>query len=292
MSRVFLHNKYNKYSLIKILLILLSIFFLYGFYKNGINLYLKGLVSLFSLFIPLIFMVISLFTSLIFFFLDKEYFEYRLLLNVCLALVVPINSDIIVFAILIILCNILFKFIKINYLPIFMIITGIYLFITKNFTFQNIFEASTLTHYSFVDYLFGKGLGGCGCTLLIVDILALIILSYVLSYKKHIPIYGFITYYILLIVSAFVCQKMDLDLFFNANLLFSFIFICPISLFSPYSKGGDVLYGVLLGILSFGISFVNLDFGIYIVIFLMNLISPYLDKFIVKQTNRNLIDAL
>ena len=71
------------------------------------------------------------------------------------------------------------------------------------------------------------------------------------EYKKQIPITGFIFYYILIILYFIIFKVFNYELLLNNNLIFSFIFINTISIFTPYTKGGNYLYGFTLGLICF-----------------------------------------
>ena len=50
MSRVYLHSKNDRNSLNKLMLYLFVVFIIYGFYKNGIKLYIAGYVNVIEMF--------------------------------------------------------------------------------------------------------------------------------------------------------------------------------------------------------------------------------------------------
>ncbi len=279
MNRVYLHSGQNEKSLVKVILGLLLPFMLYGFYKNGIHLYRKDLVSMVMMFKPLYLVLISIIISIIFSLIKKKgFFSYILLINILISLVVMPNINLLVYVTSLIILNIIFCFLKINIVPVFMIIVFVYELITKHYTFLNTLELSVEHKYSILDYLIGQGPGGISNTLWLFSLLSLVVLCFKYSYKKHIPISGIITFYILLIIYSIITRHVNLDLYMNNNFLFASVFIAPLLMFSPYTKGGCYLYGIILGILSFICIFLDLNIGIYFVIFILSLLHKLFDK--------------
>lgn len=293
MNRVYYHVKGNYQRIIKIIVSILFIYALYGFYKNGIHLYYLNKVSLLTMFKPLAFIGISLLVTLVFKQLKHEAFwSYRLLANLLIALIIQPSTNIFIYLFLIGLVNVISLYLsKVNYIPVFMILNIIILMILGKNTYLNTYEEGVELSYSFLDYLIGKGYGGIGNTLLFLSIIALIILSLNIEYKKQIPIYGLVTYYILAIIYVFIMGNASQSILLNNNLLFAFIFIAPLSIYSPYSKGGCYLYGIILGLLTFLLGFIDRNLGIYLSILILNLLTDFLDKLIVGKKN-NLIDVL
>lgn len=293
MNKVYYHVKGNYQSIIKTLVTLLSIYALYGFYKNGIHLYYLKKVNLLMMFKPLILVLLSFLVTFIFKKLKHEAFwSYRLLTNLLIALIVQPSTNIFIYLFLLGLINILFLYVpKINYIPIFMILNTIALMLLGKNTYLNAYEEGVELSYSFLDYLIGKGYGGIGNTLLLLSMIALIILSLNMEYKKQIPIYGLLTYYLLALFYVIITGNPSQSILLNNNLLFAFIFIAPLTIYSPYSKGGCYLFGVLLGLLTFLLGFLDRNLAIYVAILILNLLTNVLDNLIVGKKN-NLIDVL
>ena len=283
MNKVYFHSPNNYHTLTNIMLSLFIPFLMYGFYKNGISLYINKYVSLLMLFKPIFFVLIAIIISIIFSKINKTTFREELLPNIIIAMITTYNTNVLIFAILLIICNIIKKYLKINIIPIYMLINYLILIIMKNTSFLNYLELNNTFDYSLLDYLIGKSIGGISNTFIIMDIISLIILCSNINYKKYIPLVSLSIFYFLLFITSFIKGTFALNLFLNSNLLFAIIFICPLSLYSPYSKGACYIYGMLLGLLCFACSFLNLNMGIYLIILLLSLISPLLDKFIVRN---------
>lgn len=293
MSRVYLHSNNNEYSLIKLMILLFIPFMLFGFYKNGIYLYNKEFINIIDLFRPLFYIGISLLTTFIFKLIFKEDFlSFRLLTNLMISLVVSPILNIFIYTGLLVFLNIVLKFIKINIVPIFMIINiGIGYLSSKNI-FLNSLESSLTHSYSALDYFLGKGCGGVSNTLLIGSLISIFILTMNINYKKQIPIMSFAVYYILMIFYTFITSSASVDLLLNNNVIFSFIFVSNIPIYTPYSKGACYIYGFLLGLLTFTFSFIDINLAVYLSIIILGFIYKLIDKFIVGKSNNNLIEVL
>ena len=292
MSKVFYHSRNNEKIYMKLLYTFTFLFLIFGFYKNGISLYKEGYIGILDLFKPVFLYLISIVFSFAFSKLFKVYKNYRFLVNIIMALIVPQNINYFVYIGTLVVINLLFKLIKLNPIGMGMGMIGFYSFLRKQFYFLNVKELSVTSNYNFFDILIGKGVGGLSNTFLLLSIIVFFVLIMNINYKKQIPIYGFLTYYVLLILYSFISQNLDINLFLNNNFIFSLIFILPISIYSPYSKGASILFGIFIGVCSFGVSFVNLNFGIYLVIFVATLLKDVFDKFIVSKSNNNLIEVL
>ena len=286
-NRVYLHSKEKENSLVKIMIYLLIPFFLLGFYKNGIQLYRHHLVSIVMLFKPLFLLGISIFVSLLFSLIKrKPFISYLLLTNILISLVTMPSTNIIMYLVTIIALNAILCFVNFNAISLFMIISFIFSIFLKDYTFLNAFEKSVEHDYSFINYLFGQGSGGIGNTFFLFSIISLLVLCLRFSYKKHIPLTALTIYYILLIIYTLIKGHVDLDLFMNNNLVFAIIFIAPLTLNSPYTKGGCYIYGTLLGIFSFVSIFIDLNIGIYFAIFILSLFYKLFDKMLYLNSKR------
>ena len=280
---VYLRAKNDSKSFIKLLLLLMVPFALYGFYKNGILLYKKDLINLFSLFKVPFLVCISIITTYIFKKLFKEDFiSYRLLLNIFISIITPAKTNIIVFIVLLVLLNILYKFKKLNIPLIYMILYIITSYLFKNLSYQNIYEESVVHNYTLTNYLFGCGSGGISNTLTIYSILSFIYLITKFEYKKHIPITAFVVYFVLITISFLLGNNADINFTLNNNLIFAFVYLNTISIFTPYTKGGNYIYGFALGLFTFLFSFLDINIGVYITSLILSLCYPLFDKIILK----------
>ena len=284
---VYLKSKNNENKILVKYILLLIPFLIYGFYKNGILLYKGEYVNIFYMFKPLILTIISILISYLFTKYKKEEFiSYRLYLNILSSLIVLPNTNIFIYLIILFLVNILYTFKKVNISLITILLLIIVSMIFSKYSFLNIYEESVNHSYSITNYLFGNGSGGISNTLFIYSILVFIYLICDFSYKKHIVVTSVTVYYILLIISFVLFKKFDYNLLLNNNLVFSFIFLNTISIFTPYTKGGCYLYGFILGLISFCFSFIDINLGVYLISLILSFTSLYFDKFILKISSK------
>lgn len=284
---VYLKSKNNENKILVKYILLLIPFLIYGFYKNGILLYKGEYVNIFYMFKPLILTIISILISYLFTKYKKEDFiSYRLYLNILSSLIVLPNTNIFIYLIILFLVNILYTFKKINISLITILLLIIVSMIFSKYLYLNIYEESVNHSYSITNYLFGNGSGGISNTLFIYSILVFIYLICDFSYKKHIVVTSLTVYYILLIISFVLFKKFDYNLLLNNNLVFSFIFLNTISIFTPYTKGGCYLYGFILGLISFCFSFIDINLGVYLISLILSFTSLYFDKLILKISSK------
>lgn len=284
---VYLKSKNNENKILVKYILLLIPFLIYGFYKNGILLYKGEYVNIFYMFKPLILTIISILISYLFAKYKKEDFiSYRLYLNILSSLIVLPNTNIFIYLIILFLVNILYTFKKVNISLITILLLIIVSMIFSKYLFLNVYEESVNHSYSITNYLFGNGSGGISNTLFIYSILVFIYLICDFSYKKHIVVTSLTVYYILLIISFVLFKKFDYNLLLNNNLVFSFIFLNTISIFTPYTKGGCYLYGFILGLISFCFSFIDINLGVYLISLILSFTSLYFDKLILKISSK------
>lgn len=284
---VYLKSKNNENKILVKYILLLIPFLIYGFYKNGILLYKGEYVNIFYMFKPLILTIIAILISYLFTKYKKEEFiSYRLYLNILSSLIVLPNTNIFIYLIILFLVNILYTFKKVNISLITILLLIIVSMIFSKYSFLNVYEESVNHSYSITNYLFGNGSGGISNTLFIYSILVFIYLICDFSYKKHIVVTSLTVYYILLIISFVLFKKFDYNLLLNNNLVFSFIFLNTISIFTPYTKGGCYLYGFILGLISFCFSFIDINLGLYLISLILSFTSLYFDKFILKISSK------
>lgn len=284
---VYLKSKNNENKILVKYILLLIPFLIYGFYKNGILLYKGEYVNIFYMFKPLILTIIAILISYLFAKYKKEDFiSYRLYLNILSSLIVLPNTNIFIYLIILFLVNILYTFKKVNISLITILLLIIVSMIFSKYLFLNVYEESVNHSYSITNYLFGNGSGGISNTLFIYSILVFIYLICDFSYKKHIVVTSLTVYYILLIISFVLFKKFDYNLLLNNNLVFSFIFLNTISIFTPYTKGGCYLYGFILGLISFCFSFIDINLGVYLISLILSFTSLYFDKLILKISSK------
>ncbi len=280
-SNVYIHKTNITNFLLKLTLGLLVPFLLFGLYKSGYRVYHNGYGNIFTLIKPLLYMVSAIIISFIYAKVHKtKFISYNLLANILISLIIIPETNFFLAIFLMLTVNVIGSFVKLNITALYMVILIIISMLCQNYSFLNIFEQEIHHIYVLMDYLLGFGYGGICNTFLIMSIISFIVLLCIREYKKEIPLLAFITYYALLLVKLIFVRDFTSSFFINNNLIFAYIFIAPLSTVSPYAKGSCYIYGVLLGAITFALSFINLDLGVYLSILLLSVISPKIDKFL------------
>ena len=247
---------------------------LYGFYKNGLSLYLKEYISFKTMFKPLIMIIIGFLIGVLVNFIyeiliKKNKFKLSELIfcsfhpiyGILIAGISSINTKIYLFSIVTFVVLFISKFLKykINYVAL----SGLIIFFIMNqfhkLSFLNIYEASKVFNLNSLDYLLGKGSGGIITTNILLLIISYLILCTSKIYKKNIPIYGMLTFTILVVGYSIYKNNIGgiMDMLFTNGIMFSFIFVATDSISSSYTKKGIVIYSILAGIVTFGLYLIN-----------------------------------
>ena len=269
MNNVYLRSKNSLKRIILNYLLALLPLILAGFYKNGIKLYLNGLVSIYGLFKPLIFdilgFIIGIIVNIIYIKLIKKdslkgclFSSFYPIYGLLIASTISINTNILLFIICTFIILFISNFIKENKVNLIALTSLIIIFISKilgNFTFLNIYEKSNTLTLNSIDYLIGRGSGGINTSHVLLLIVSLIILCNMKTYKKEIPLYTSIFYSLFMIIYCVVINKpgLILDNIFANGILFSFVFIAPDSLSSSYTNKGKFIYSLIISIATFGL---------------------------------------
>lgn len=280
-------NKMNKNKLILSYICLLIPFIIYGIYKNGYLLYQNNLITFISMFKPLFFVLISVLITIgIEFIFNKKFsISFNLINMILLAMIISIRTNYIVFIILIIIFDLLFIFIKdkikMNYVCIFFLIVYI-INLIFNVSLLNIAEMNYDYKLSILDVILGRNVGGMSSTSILFSIIAFMILSLSVYYKKYIPI--IINSIYLLFSLIFGVLFNDYSLLLNSSVLFGSIFIATLPLYSPYSIKGMIIYSFIIGLFTFILNIFNPYIGIYIAILIASFFIDKFDNLLFKKT--------
>ena len=267
----------SNYSIKKISLIyLLSLLPLigYGFYKNGIILYIKKYVDIFGLLKPLIILsigfIIGIIVNIIYEYIFKKnknniidviFSSFHPIYGVLIAAISSINTSIVLFSITTFIVLFVSKFLslKINYISLTGLIMFFIMTLFHEFTFLNIYESSNNFNMNAIDYLFGKGSGGLFTTNIILLIVSFIILYNLKTYKRLIPIIATTVFSTFVIIYSIYNNNIGniFEMLFTNGILFSFIYIAPETISSCYTKKGIVIYSILVGIITFLLYLIN-----------------------------------
>jgi hypothetical protein len=254
MNNSYLH--YEKNNLNKFYVGILSILVIFGFFKNGILVY-KGFSSNFIiLFKPLLFPLISIIISCIFEYLlnKKITITDNTIYLLLLSMIIPVNTSIIIYTILIIIFNILLNYIfnkinlKINYIALFKLILVVIFLLNNTYDYANNLEVIKKYSYDLIDIFIGRGISGVNSSSILLTLIGYLILSINYYYKKDIPLLSFITYLILALLFKVIFNKV---IIINSLIIFSLVFIAPLNKFSPAVKKERIIYSLAVGFLTF-----------------------------------------
>lgn len=296
MNNIFIRSKHSIKRITLTFLVTLIPLIIAGFYKNGIKLYNENLVDIYGLFKPLIFILIGFFVGVIvnilyltfkkekINLLEKAFSSFHPLYGVLVGASISINANIYVFIIvtfIIFLISKLFKESKINIPALSILLIIIILKFTSNFTYLNPYEISRTFDLTLLDYFIGRGTGGVITSHGFLLIFSLLVLSTQKFYKKNIS-YGSIISFISLIVIYGLYKensKFILESIFTNGILFAFIYIAPSIITSSYTKYGTLIYGILVGIITFVIYLFDPYISVYIGVLIVSLFHKKLDKY-------------
>lgn len=257
-NNILIHKNYSFSKIFLKFVFALIPLILYGFYKNGILLYLDGSINLISIFKPIIFPLIGVFSGLLINYIKDHKFVFNelVLYGLLVGMIIPLKTNVLIFLILLPLLlyatTILEKKIKINSVSLIKIaIIGI-LMILGSYEYGNINELNSVYAVSIIDILFGRGIGGVCSTSIFLIVAGFCYLLSDYYYKKEIPIAATLMYSFVCLLSFFIIQDFDVVInnLMNSAPLFAFVFIAPITIYSSYTPKGKILFGILIGLLS------------------------------------------
>ena len=291
MSNVYLHSKDNIKSIVSKYILALIPLIIYGFYKNGIKLYINGLVTIRGLFKPLVFDFLGLFVGLLVNIIYNKikniksdiFANFYPLYGLLIVSVVSINTNIYLLGMVIFIILLASKFIsKFNFnIPALGATVVILLTDVINwFTYSNMYERSNVLTLDIIDYLIGRGTGGVNTTFILFLLFSLFILCREKTYKKEIALYTTVTYSLCIFIYLFIHNDIPLfsSYLFSNGILFSFIFIAPETISSSYSFKGKLIYGIFVGVLTF-IIYLRYPVGaVFIAILLISFFNKLIDK--------------
>ena len=248
---------------------------LFGFYKNGISLYIKKYVNILEMFKPLVIILLGfLIGATVNVIYEKKikknkdnikdiiFSSLHPIYGILIGCISSINTNIILFPLVTFIILLISKFIKntkINYITLTSLIIFFIMNIFGKFSFLNAYEVSNNFNMTAIDYLFGKGNGGIVTTNILLLIISYIILYNSNIYKRNIPIYSFISFLLLTIIYCFIKNDIGniMNMLFTNGILFSFVYIASEPNSSSYTRLGSTIYGIIVGILSFIFYLIN-----------------------------------
>lgn len=288
-------------SLTRLFLILPLI--IYGIYKNGIFLYMNDYVGLLDMFRPIILILIGAFigaiVNIIYEYIIKRrkeslintiFSSFHVEYGVILACISSINTNILAFTICVFFIFLISKFLnnRINIIAITFIVIYWLMTIKNPYTFSNIYELSKNFSLNLMDYLTGRAAGGIASTHIILLMVSLVGLHISNTNKSEITIYTCISYALPAIIYAIIKHISIVNILFLNNYMFIFTFVATDSVTSCYTTNGKKVYGILVGLLTFGFYFANPIIAPFISITIVSLLNNLIDRkvgmFINKQS--------
>lgn len=247
---------------------------LYGFYKNGIYLYIKKYISLPKIFKPLLLILIGFLigasVNIIYLKLIKKskdniidiiFSSFHPIYGILIASIISINTNILLFSVVTFAVLFISKFInnKINLISLSSLIIFFIMNVLNKFTFMNIYEQSSSFKMNAIDYMFGRGSGGILTTNILLIVLSFIILYNSKVYKKNIAIYSSSVFILLTTIYCILTKNIGniMNMLFTNGILFSFVYVATEPVSSSYTKYGKEIYGILVGILTFIFYLIN-----------------------------------
>lgn len=294
-NEILIHKNYNLTKIYQKYFIALLPLIIYGFYKNGLLLYLDNSISFINMFKPLLFPILGAFSGLIVNLVLKKEFKFNplILYGLIVGMIMPINTNIIIFGIamigLMFLANFLETKFSFNIVCFIKLLLVILLMILSSYEYGNVTEIAQNYAFSFIDILFGRGIGGV-CSSSIVWIVAgfiYLIMDY--YYKKEIPIYAIISYVIITLLSYLFIKDINIIIsnVVSSSVLFAFIFIAPIANFSSYTKNGKLLFGILIGVITAVLTiFIGSFESAIIAILLASILKDFIDNIIRQKITK------
>lgn len=272
---VYVHSKNDLKKNICYYLICLIPFYLYGFYKNGYLLYSRGLINFFGMF--KIFYLLGI--NLIIYFIIKRKINFDLLF--LSMFVIPLFMSVNINYFIYIIGIFLYVFLSKYYENISIVILILSLF----GSFTNKMESLNIFDYSILDMFFGRNISGIGTSNIIMSLVLLLILSFSSLYKKDVSISSLLTYILL-------CILFDRSLLLVGNAYFSIIIIASWSIISPLLTKGEIIYGIVIGLLGFlFMKYINMYYGMVMAIAIVSVILevfPWVEKRFLKKTSKKL----
>ncbi len=299
-NNVYVRSKKSIASMSITRIILLIPLIIFGLYKNGVYLYLNKYTNIGGLFKPMMFIIlgalIGALVNIIYEYIFKRnkdniisvlFSSFHIEYGILLACITSINTNVFVFMSVVFIMLFISKILKnrINIMSItFIVIYFIQQQLFGGYTYLNAYDTSRVFSLDFMDFMIGRGYGGIATTHIILLIIALIGITVTNNNKSNISISSAITIFLLFGIYS-IANHMDIGkLILNNSYMFACVYIMTDYVTSSYTKNGEIIFGVLCGLLTFGFYFINPIIAPYIAITIVSLFNNLIDRLCNKTT--------
>ena len=261
---VYIHDKNSlKTYIIKYIICLLPLY-IYGFYKNGILLYINDYTNIFSMFKIFYLVILSIIAYFITNKILKKVFKIDLIfLSLFLIpLFCPVKINLLFYF------SILFIFLLFRkFYNVALVILVLSLFTT----FITGIDNSNLYAFNLWDKIWGRNIGGIGSTSICLGLISFIVLSFINNHKFLVSLSSLCSFILLSIIFQ------EYSLLLNGNSILSILFIVSLPDKSPILKKNMIYYGFFVGVLGFIFClFVNSYYGMILSIAIMSIFYEYI----------------
>ncbi len=270
---------------------------MFGCYKNGVEVYMKGFVGLYGLAKPLLLLSCSVLGAMIGGILREwknvKKFNFSLLDKikgdvveaVLVVAILPIDSNPLTILGITMAFGLFLGKVKINKVALlYIVIEGLNVLWGLN-NFKNAYEINTVLNYNGLDLFFGSGTGGIFSTNVFLILLGYLFLSYNKLYKKEMVLASVATFLLLGSIPKMIGGQYTeiLPYIFGYNVLFVLVFVAPNLYSSSYTLKGQIVSGILIGILCFAISFMTSYTAAVLAVLIASGLKGILDRmFVIK----------
>ena len=287
-------KKFNKglYFLTFICLIPLLMF---GLYKNGYILYKKDYINTARAIKPLVLALMSLAGAFLGTFIrERKVKDIKKILNknkiiyleaIIVSFLMPINSSPIILFIVMFVMGKWFRTFEINRIAVFFILIEVINKMLGLSSFLNLYEEYGEAVYNGFDLFLGFSTGGICSTSALLVLTSFLVLSTNRLYKKEIALTSIIVYSVFTIVYYMATKNYEVIFprLFGYNTLFTFVFVAPNLYSSSYTDKGKSLMGLLIGVITFILSFIFPYNNAILAVLITSLFKKQIDKpFLIK----------
>lgn len=282
--KTYLHYKDKSAFYEKGMFVFLILFTLFGWYKNGLTYVFMDKMSFLSSLKNFILPLISLGEGIIISLLMKKENKLSLINNSLLfpLLFPPALSFkwglLFLSAFNFWQCICKLKNIKLENVLLFKMLLIIFCFL-QNIGLQNEMEKMNSYSYQTLDILLGISVGSFGITSIILSLFLYLFLSTDFYYKKDLPII-IISSYLLsgLLYSIIKTPLWQSTFLLNSSLIFAAIYFSRNNFITPITRMGKMLYGILIGLISFVLNLLGISEGVFIVFSIVMLVYLFYQK--------------